>query len=69
VHDELTGLDPPPHRSSRDVETIGDLGDREEFYLIVAVPATTNMAESSRFPIAVATGLGLRGHAGLLLGF
>jgi len=44
VHNELAGLDPPPDRPGRNAETIGDLGDREKFDLIVAVTAATGMA-------------------------
>jgi hypothetical protein len=62
VRDELAGLDPPPDCPGRDVETIGDLGDREKSDLIVAVTAATGMAESNRV-IAVAEGSSSRAHA------
>jgi len=64
MHDEIVGLDPPADRTGGHVETFRDLGDSEEFELIVAVTATTDMVESSRFRIAVAGGLSSRGHAG-----
>ena len=38
------GFDPPADRTAGDVETLRDLGDCEEFDLIVAVTATTDMA-------------------------
>jgi hypothetical protein len=51
------GPDPPTDRTARDVETFRDLGDREEFDLIVVVSPTIRMAECSRSRIAVAGGL------------
>jgi len=44
MHDEIVGLDPPADRTGGHVETFRDLGDSEEFELIVAVTATTDMA-------------------------
>jgi hypothetical protein len=64
VHDEIAGIDPPAYRASGDVETFRDIGDREQFDLIVAVTATTGMAESGRFLINIAGGLSSRAHAG-----
>src|SRR5450756_692922 len=56
VRDELLALDPAADSARRHFDELRHLGDCEEFDLIVAVPATTDMAESSRFRIAVAGG-------------
>ena len=63
MHDKIVSLDPPADRTAGDMETFRDLGDSEELELIVAVTATTDMAESSRFRIVVAGALSSRGHA------
>jgi hypothetical protein len=62
VHDEIAGLDPSSDRTRGDVQTFRDLGDREKSDLIVALTATADAAECSRFPIAVARGLSSTGH-------
>jgi hypothetical protein len=40
VHDQIAGDDPAADRTGVDVETFRDLGDREEFDLIVGVTTT-----------------------------
>jgi hypothetical protein len=42
MHDEIVDLDPPADRTDGDVETVRNLGDREEFEVIVTVAPTTD---------------------------
>jgi|SRR5512132_1685500 hypothetical protein len=59
VRDEIARPDPPPDRTGGDVETLRHFGDREKF-LIVAITAPTQMAESTLFH---AGGPSSKGHA------
>lgn len=66
VRDQIVISDPPVDRAGGDAETFRHLGDREEFDLIAALTAITDLAESSQFPIAVGGGPSSRPHlAGL----
>jgi hypothetical protein len=60
VRDEIASLDPPPDRTGGNVKAFRNLGDREEPDLIIALMATTDVAESSRFR---AGALSSSGHA------